>query len=63
MEKSNLFENVNSAANSGSRIVMARYSVEFYSARVCLKIAFCKICFSLCGRFGSNLRGVAGYID
>jgi len=31
--------------------------------RACLKIAFCKMCFKLCGRFGSNLGGVAGYID
>jgi len=31
--------------------------------RACLKIAFCKMCFTLCGRFGSNLGGVAGYID
>ncbi len=29
----------------------------------CLKIAFCKMCFTLCGRFDSNLGGVAGYID
>jgi len=31
--------------------------------RACMKIAFCKMCFTLCGRFGSNLGGVAGYID
>lgn len=28
-----------------------------------LKIAFCKMGFMLCGRFDTNLGGVAGYID
>jgi len=30
---------------------------------IVFKIAFCKMCFTLCGRFGSNLGGVAGCID
>ncbi|WP_374971890.1 DUF6783 domain-containing protein [Blautia producta] len=31
--------------------------------RVCLKIAFGKLCVTLCGRFGSDEGSVAGYID
>ena len=30
--------------------------------RACLKIAFCQLCVPLCGRFGPNERGVAGYV-
>jgi len=38
-------------------------NIVVLNTRACLKIAFCKMCFTLCGRFGSNLGGVAGYID
>ncbi len=31
--------------------------------RACLKIAFYKMCFTLCGRFVPNLGDVAGYIN
>ena len=31
--------------------------------RVCLKIAFRQLCVPLCGRFGPNEGGVAGYVD
>nr|WP_306814048.1 DUF6783 domain-containing protein [[Clostridium] symbiosum] len=26
-----------------------------------MKIAFCQLCVTLCGRFGPNERGVVGY--
>ena len=32
-------------------------------ARVCLKIAFCKMCVTLCGRLAANEGGVASYVD
>ena len=32
-------------------------------ARACLKIAFCQMCVTVCGRFGSNEGGVVGYVD
>ncbi|WP_455616240.1 DUF6783 domain-containing protein [Eisenbergiella sp.] len=28
-----------------------------------MKIAFCRLCVSLCGRFVPNEGGVAGYVD
>ena len=31
--------------------------------RVCLKIAFRQLCVPLCGRFGPDEGGVAGYVD
>ena len=34
-----------------------------YSTRVCLKIAFRQLCVPLCGRFGPDEGGVAGYVD
>ena len=33
------------------------------STRVCLKIAFRQLCVPLCGRFGPDEGGVAGYVD
>ena len=33
------------------------------STRVCLKIAFRQMCVTLCGRFGPDEGGVAGYVD
>ena len=42
--------------------MMKRNQIEG-TARACLKIAFCKMCFTFCGRFVPNLGGVAGYID
>ena len=36
---------------------------EEVSARACLKIAFCQMCFSLCGRFMPKEEGIAGYAD
>ena len=33
------------------------------SPRVCLKIAFRQLCVPLCGRFGPDEGGVAGYVD
>ncbi|WP_374972257.1 DUF6783 domain-containing protein [Blautia producta] len=39
-------------------------SIKFFSfTRVCLKIAFGKLCVTLCGRFGSDEGSVAGYVD
>lgn len=35
----------------------------FVNTRVCLKIAFGKMCVTICGRFGSDEGGVAGYAD
>ena len=32
-------------------------------ARGCLKIAFRQLCVPLCGRFGPDEGGVAGYVD
>ncbi len=32
-------------------------------SRVCLKIAFRQMCVTLCGRFGPDEGGVAGYVD
>ncbi|RJW44151.1 hypothetical protein DXC92_11835 [Clostridiales bacterium TF09-2AC] len=32
-------------------------------ARACLKIAFRQLCVPLCGRFGPDEGGVAGYVD
>ncbi|WP_353656116.1 DUF6783 domain-containing protein [Enterocloster sp. OA13] len=32
-------------------------------ARACLKIAFRRLCVPLCGRFGPDDGGVAGYAD
>ena len=32
-------------------------------SRVCLKIAFRQLCVPLCGRFGPDEGGVAGYVD
>ncbi len=32
-------------------------------SRACLKIAFWKMCVTICGRFVPNERGVAGYVD
>ena len=34
-----------------------------YCSRVCLKIAFRQMCVTLCGRFGPDEGGVAGYVD
>ena len=31
--------------------------------RACLKIAFRQLCVPLCGRFGPDEGGVAGYVD
>ncbi|MFQ9662649.1 DUF6783 domain-containing protein [[Clostridium] symbiosum] len=31
--------------------------------RACLKIVFCQLCVTLCGRFGPNEGGVVGYAD
>ncbi len=31
--------------------------------RACLKKSFCKMCVPLCGRFGPDEGGVAGYVD
>nr|WP_320056906.1 DUF6783 domain-containing protein [[Clostridium] symbiosum] len=28
-----------------------------------MKIAFCQLCVTLCGRFGPNEGGVVGYAD
>ena len=36
--------------------------LHFY-LRVCLKIAFRQLCVPLCGRFGPDEGGVAGYVD
>ena len=33
------------------------------SSRACLKIAFRQLCVPLCGRFGPDEGGVAGYVD
>ena len=33
------------------------------STRVCLKIAFRQMRVTVCGRFGSNEGGAAGYVD
>ena len=33
------------------------------STRMCLKIAFRQMCVTLCGRFGPDEGGVAGYVD
>ncbi|MFQ9037650.1 MULTISPECIES: DUF6783 domain-containing protein [Hungatella] len=30
--------------------------------RACLKIAFCQMCVTFCGRFVPNERGVVGYV-
>ena len=35
----------------------------YYCARACLKIAFCKLCVTLCGRFGPDEGGVVGYVN
>jgi hypothetical protein len=32
-------------------------------ARVCLKIAFCQMCVTVCGRFVPNEGGVVGYVN
>ena len=34
-----------------------------FLARACLKIAFRQLCVPLCGRFGPDEGGVAGYVD
>ena len=34
-----------------------------YFPRACLKIAFRQLCVPLCGRFGPDEGGVAGYVD
>ena len=34
-----------------------------FKTRVCLKIAFGKLCVTLCGRFDPDEGGVAGYVD
>ena len=31
--------------------------------RACLKVAFRQLCVPLCGRFGPDEGGVAGYVD
>ncbi|MFR3118373.1 MAG: DUF6783 domain-containing protein [[Clostridium] symbiosum] len=31
--------------------------------RACLKIAFCQLCVTLCGRFSPNEGGVVSYAD
>ncbi|MFR3139614.1 MAG: DUF6783 domain-containing protein [Lacrimispora saccharolytica] len=33
------------------------------STRACLKIAFCKMCVTVCGKFVPKPGGVAGYAD
>ena len=33
------------------------------STRACLEIAFRQVCVPLCGRFGPDEGGVAGYVD
>ena len=33
------------------------------ASRACLKIAFRQLCVPLCGRFGPDEGGVAGYVD
>ena len=35
----------------------------YNTSRVCLKIAFRQLCVPLCGRFGPDEGGVAGYVD
>ena len=38
-------------------------SPQSFYIRVCLKIAFRQLCVPLCGRFGPDEGGVAGYVD
>ena len=39
------------------------YGCGASSSRSCLKIAFRQLCVPLCGRFGPDEGGVAGYVD
>ena len=48
--------------NSGANPPMFFCSLPIRT-RVCLKIAFGKLCVSLCGRFASDEEAVAGYVD
>ncbi|KAI4445747.1 hypothetical protein C823_000263 [Eubacterium plexicaudatum ASF492] len=36
---------------------------KFSCPRMCLKIAFCQLCITVCGRFVPNEGGVVGYVD
>ena len=36
---------------------------EALNARAYLKIAFCQLCVTVCGRFVPNEGGVVGYVD
>ena len=37
--------------------------LSLLNTRVCLKIAFCQLCVTVCGRFVPNEGGVVGYVD
>ena len=41
----------------------SRYGFGLSCSRACLKIAFRQLCVPLCGRFGPDEGGVAGYVD
>ena len=45
--------------------LMQGWCADFWDrrARACLKIAFRQLCVPLCGRFGPDEGGVAGYVD
>ena len=45
----------------GAIVIEEIYDVM--SVRACLKIAFRQLCVPLCGRFGPDEGGVAGYVD
>ena len=46
----------------GIPLLVQLYIVFYGLPRACLKIAFRQMCVPLCGRFGPNERGVAGYV-
>ena len=44
-------------------VMVKGWSFVAWFSRVCLKIAFRQLCVPLCGRFGPDEGGVAGYVD
>ena len=48
---------------SGSNYVEVLLTPIAICPLACLKIAFPEMCVTVCGRFVSNLRGAAGYVD
>ena len=51
------------SSDSGREALRLSRPPGLWNARVCLKIAFYKMCVTVCGKFVPKSGGVAGYAD